>query len=416
MNTILGIAGAAVIFYLALHYTLRNHSDRVFVTAAHAVFILHVAIAVVLLPLVYAHLGHTWDTGAYHAAALDVYHGEISSGSTAIQSFAIIMAILYVIFAPDMAVASIFNGFVAVLTAIPIAVLAKQLYPDLQRTTGLKLTVLLLPTAVFFMTIPMRDTVTVFIFFAALAVIAAGLRRQRASILALSAPLILLLSIPRMELAAVVLLGLVAAVGIQVLDSITGSTSTTSIISVLGVIGAAGFAVFTQFFFSIEAANSRMQHRARDGAAYLEGMEIHSWADFLLLAPARAIYFQFMPFPLYVRNVRDVFVVSSLPVLIAFAIGGILCLWKKRTDWLVAVFLIVTYLGGIVGYGMINSNFGTTVRHRIPFIYLLAVFATPMIESVLSWVIDRIQLRPDDQSDKDSKYDKAEKTNRHRHA
>ena len=395
----LAILSAVVVFFLAVHLVLYNHTDQRFAKLAKLTFVLHAVIAIAILPFVYEVIGLTWDIGSYHRAAMEIYNGEIAYDSTAIQSFGVIMAILYTIFTPDLAIPSLLNGVFAVLTPIPAAVVVRQLYPELQETIGVKTVILLLPTTVFFMTLPMRDTMTVFVFFVSLALITKGINQRSYWRIIAAVPFVLWVSVPRMELAMITLLGVLSAAGAYIVDRISGDLSTTGIIAVLGAVGAAGFGLFTREFYSVERANSMMQTRARDGAAYLEWMEIHSWYDFLLVIPGRAIYFQFMPFPLYARNLIDILTMLSLPVLIAFAFGGIYCLIKKENNQLVAVTLVVIYAAGIAGYGLINSNFGTTVRHRIPFVYLLVIFAAPLVEQWVSSLIRRLNISKYKQAD-----------------
>lgn len=372
---------AILVFYLGLLLVLRNHRDSTYVFLAKIGFFLHVLVAIVVLPFLFGIEGsYNWDVGSYDRAAMDIYGGEVSAGSTAIASFAIIMAILYTIFTPDLLIPSVFNAFVAVLIPIPAAVVAKQLYPGLRSTTLLKAIILFLPLPTLFLTIPMRDTVAVFLFFSALALFSKGLREDEYRLILAGLPVTALLAIPRDELAAVTMIGLTIGIAVKYFVKPKRLHANLAGYTIgIGVAGAIGAFVFTEFFYDIERAASRMEGRARDGAAYLEHLQIESITDFVLAMPIRALYFQFMPFPLYVRNFIDILVIASLPIMIVLAVAGIRSLLSGEAEIPIALLILATYVLGIVGYGMINSNFGTTVRHRISFVFLLGVFAAPVL-------------------------------------
>lgn len=392
----IGIALSFVVFFCILALVLSWQDDEVYADISKVCFVLHALIAIVALPILFE-AGHRWDVYGFHATALEIYAGDTISGSIQIRSFAIVMAILYAIFTPDLAIPSIFNGLVAVLIPIPAAILARNLYSDLQLTTGLKGIILFLPTSLFFLTLPMRDAITVFLFFAVLALLASGIRSWQFWPLLVAFPLIALISLPRRELAVIVLVGLIAAIGLSTFERVSGAPSSLRSVMVMGTTsGLLAFLAFVELFFSLERANRLMQTRARGGATYLSEMTLHSWFDFILVAPTRAIYFQFAPFPLHVRGLVDLFVVLSLPLLIVFALAAYRCMRRETMNPAVGMLVVVVYFTGIVGYGMINSNFGTTIRHRIPFVYLLVVFAAPAVETVELSVRRRFENPPRD--------------------
>ncbi|MCU4926472.1 hypothetical protein OB905_10830 [Halobacteria archaeon AArc-dxtr1] len=72
-----------------------------------------------------------------------------------------------------------------------------------------------------------------------------------------------------------------------------------------------------------------------------------------------------------------------------------------ETDEVALVTLLVVYLAGITGYGLINSNFGTNVRHRIPFVLLLLVFAAPVLQRWELVVRQRLGVWPDEYEQRD---------------
>jgi hypothetical protein len=109
-------------------------------------------------------------------------------------------------------------------------------------------------------------------------------------------------------------------------------------------------------------------------------MQYTSWFDFLLALPGRAVYFQFTPFPLHVKSPFHLLAFTATVITIILFISAARSLHKCEYNETVAVLLVVVYAAGIAGYGAINSNFGTNVRHRIPFEFLLIIMAAPVIQ------------------------------------
>jgi hypothetical protein len=150
-------------------------------------------------------------------------------------------------------------------------------------------------------------------------------------------------------------------------------------------------------------------HRAHDDAAYLVGSGYQHTTDLLLAAPGRALYFQFAPFPLHVADPIDGLAAIASVVLVVLAVAALRSVSELRLRRPVAALLAVVYLLGLAGYGLGDSNFGTTVRHRIAFSFLLCVFAAPVLDrwlallpqSVLAYFGARPHQPPDDDYDSD---------------
>ncbi|XGI82731.1 hypothetical protein ACEU6E_05445 [Halorutilales archaeon Cl-col2-1] len=221
---------------------------------------------------------------------------------------------------------------------------------------------------------------SVLLFFSLLSLGLSTLLSHQLKPVLVAVPLWGMLYLLRPELSLVFVLGSIASVIVKLVRTTTVDLSLTSLTAVIGTVGVIGFGLFAEVLYSFERANAQMVGRSRGGAVYLDGMEYTSWFDFLLAAPARAIYFQFAPFPLHVESVFHFLAFTVSIALIFLFVGAARSLYECRPDETAAVFLVVIYLAGIVGYGTINSNFGTNVRHRIVFDFLLVVFALPVIQ------------------------------------
>ena len=79
-----------------------------------------------------------------------------------------------------------------------------------------------------------------------------------------------------------------------------------------------------------------------------------------------------------------------LPILVGLTVAAYRSTRDYERDIAVLVTLLTAYLLGIVGYGLVDSNFGTTVRHRIPFTFILCVFAAPTLERWMNLLLGSV--------------------------
>lgn len=127
-----------------------------------------------------------------------------------------------------------------------------------------------------------------------------------------------------------------------------------------------------------ELVGNLAEARAREEAAYLEGMYPGSIRDLVVQTPVRMVYFLFAPFPWQVATLgHAIALLDGLFYLLLFA-----GLWRSRKRIggdRRAVFLLAVTLVTIVAFALVTSNFGTALRHRAKFIPLLvALWATPV--------------------------------------
>ncbi|GAA0668913.1 hypothetical protein ACFQDG_00985 [Natronoarchaeum mannanilyticum] len=368
-------AGLVSLFVLVI--VTQFYGDRTYQTATIIGFLGHIFVTLVIVPIV----PYGWDIQKFHHVGATLIGGEIPAASTTVTSFGTFQALLYTFFPAQPETVGVFNGLFAVLLFIPIAYLVKQLYPNLPGTPhGSMMLILFLPLQFYLLSIPMRDSLSVLLFFSILA-LGHYCLSNRNSILALTLPPLWgMMFLLRRELGMIAFLGLGAATAIEALQATDRDLSISSLTAVLGGIGAVGFGLFAEFLYPLSVVNRSVDYRARGGAAYLEGMQYSSWFDFLLVAPTRAIYFQFAPFPLHVESVFHLLTFTATPIAIVLFVSAARSLYECEYDETTAALLVVVYVAGITGYGVIDSNFGTNVRHRIVFDFLLIVLAAPVVE------------------------------------
>lgn len=374
VETVITLSATVVVLLSAL-FVVRRYGSR-WETGVVGVAILgHALFAILVLP----RLPYRWDIETFDQAATATQSGLSGEASMTVDSFAAPQAVLYTTFIPDPTIVAIFNGLCAVLVVLPIADLAGRLYPTLDTTRALMVTVLFLPLSFAFLTIPMRDALDVLLFFTFLAAIARAYDGQRWPAV-LVIPLWGALYLLRPELGVILVAAVLAGTAVHLLDELMDRSPTLRGMAALASIpGLAGLFVVGPRL-PVESFSQRVQFRASGGAAYLEHMSYAEWTDILLAAPVRALYFQYAPFPLHATSAFDFVTAAVLPVLVVLSVAAYRSVHDCERDIAVLVLLLTTYVLGIVGYGLIDSNFGTTVRHRIPFTFILCLLAAPTLE------------------------------------
>lgn len=363
--------------FLILLIVTKYYRCRIYQRVAFLAFSGHLLISLVLIP----RLPYMWDIAKFHRTASEIATGTSASGSTTVSSFGAFQGLIYALFSPQPEILAIFNGLLAVLMAIPASYLTSSLYSTSSRNTyGVMLAILFLPLPFLFLSIPMRDALTVFLFFTLLAVTLHVLQTKTLFWGLPGIPLWGMLYLLRPELALILVLGVVAGNIVRGLRIVSSELSLSSLTFVFGTVGFLGFGLFAKLLYSFERVNAALKYRSKGGAVYLNGMEYSSWFDFLLAAPARGIYFQFAPFPLHVDSMFHLLAFLSTLIIIVLFVSAARSLYKCDYNETAGVMLVVVYLAGIVGYGTINSNFGTNVRHRIVFDFLLIVLAGPVLQ------------------------------------
>lgn len=367
----LALAVATLLLVLVLGWI----GDPGYAVAASAAFVGHLFVTAAAL----RYLPYGWDVRVYHETALRLLAGEPTGGSYSTIVFGRVVAALYTLFGSEVFVIAVFNALLAVLIPLPIAVIAQSLHPSVRESPGVRIVTLFLPSAFLFLGLPMRDTLALALFAATLATLAYAFADDIRYLLA-SAPFVVALAQIRGELAGIAVAGGLLALAVYLVERYADrSVSILKLVASTGAVGLAGFIPFSMRY-DMSTLNKQIQIRGTGGAAYLTPFQYDSWFDVVLAVPIRAVYFQFAPFPLHVNGLFDAIALVELPLLIIVTVAAVRSLWARKWSRPVGALLGVAYTGGVVGYGLVDANFGTTVRHRIPFVVLLVVFAAPVVE------------------------------------
>ncbi|WP_196259676.1 ArnT family glycosyltransferase [Pelagibacterium limicola] len=116
--------------------------------------------------------------------------------------------------------------------------------------------------------------------------------------------------------------------------------------------------------------------RARGDASYPVWLVASNGLELVYLVPLRVAYFLFSPFPWDVRQAAHFIGLADGLIFMAltFAVAANFDLIKRNKAALM-VFLILA--GLIVAFSMGTSNFGTALRHRSKFVFILVILAVP---------------------------------------
>ncbi|GGM60464.1 signal transduction histidine kinase [Halarchaeum rubridurum] len=398
---------SAILSVGLLYAVLARSRSRLYRRAGGVALAGHVFVAVVVLPAV----PYDWDVALFHANALRLLAGGASDPFSAVDAFAVVQALVYAVFGTDTTALAVVNGLFAVLTPLPLCALAERLYPDREGTDGLLLLALFCPLPFLFASLPMRDALSTLLAVLLLAVVVRAATDRAPFVALLAPPLWGALFLLREELALLGLLAGCAAGLVVAAERVAGVRSLRALLPLAVPVGLVGVALFA-LVFPVDALDARLRYRAMGSAAYLDHVTYDTWLDVLLAAPIRALYFQFAPFPLHVGSAFDLLAAAALPLVVALAVAAYRCLTRYETEPAAALALLVFYGGGVVGYGLIDANFGTTVRHRAVFVFVLGVFAAPALQRWVDSLRERVETALDDERDERREEEEAEELDR----
>ncbi len=132
----------------------------------------------------------------------------------------------------------------------------------------------------------------------------------------------------------------------------------------------------------VEYFASQMEYRARGGTSYLDGLEYNSFFDIFKYAPLRFIYFVYGPFLWTSNNLFTILaslenlLIWLFTIMFIFNIKYVSYLKDyKKKNFLIFIFSFIFI--SLSANALIDSNFGTAIRHKmiyIPIFYTLVFF------------------------------------------
>ena len=138
------------------------------------------------------------------------------------------------------------------------------------------------------------------------------------------------------------------------------------------------------FAYLFKEINADMEWRTAGGSAYLTGMSYDSWWDIIYLMPLRVIHFTFGPF---LWNVNNIFMfvgaIESLVLVLLVAAAfsreaSRLYLRHPQQYLLLMTFAMV----GLFTSAIIDSNYGTAIRHKMNFIFIFFILGSTYLKDL----------------------------------
>jgi hypothetical protein len=130
--------------------------------------------------------------------------------------------------------------------------------------------------------------------------------------------------------------------------------------------------------------NADMAWRTAGGSAYLTGVNYQSWWDVVRWTPVRMIHFAFGPFPWTVNNLFMLLAALESAVLVLLTMAAFS--QKARQIYnlnpRLYLFLLLFAVMGLFSSAVIDSNYGTAIRHKMNFIFVFFIFSARYIKSI----------------------------------
>ena len=194
-------------------------------------------------------------------------------------------------------------------------------------------------------------------------------RIQRAVLVVIAVVLLLFATVLREDNFPLYALAILAGLLAYYFDTRWGRGATA--LTVAG--GLVGVFLFRERL--IQRFNFFRDVRSRGRTVYFGGVRFHNLLDMSAFSIVSSSYFLFAPFPWMVGSVLDLPVlfegIGNMLYALA-ALAGIAIAFKR--DRVATVGLGVYFIAGVTLYGLGTANYGTGVRHRQMFLWVLFVF------------------------------------------
>lgn len=129
-------------------------------------------------------------------------------------------------------------------------------------------------------------------------------------------------------------------------------------------------------YLSLDYINVEMEYRADGGGAYLQNMSYDNWFDILMYAPIRFIYFLYTPFPWHITGASQFLAFLESITLLFMTLFVLIYrrkIYYKIVNKPIFIFFVVFCVVGLAANGMIDSNSGTAIRHKLQYSYVIFI-------------------------------------------
>ncbi|RPH98702.1 MAG: hypothetical protein EHM72_12600 [Calditrichaeota bacterium] len=308
-----------------------------------------------------------------------------SPHSMSIKSYSFFLSLFYRVLGEMPLFISMFNSLLGILTAVLAYRISLFVFRDLRTGRFALLLTLFFPSMIVFTTYVLRDAM---IFFFTLLMIdrilhaARGLRPVSNSIIALlSFCIIGILRIQNFFLFG----GFAALYLLYYMFTSKGRMIKWFLLSMTIIFLTYLLIVNQELLTSIINYPLRAQPlRAEGKSVYLPDMQYQSLFDLIRYLPIRFIYFTFGPFLWNVYSAPMLLSAIEGMLILVFFCLTIVYFYKKPINLNLSAqwFLLLFCLLGLMANALVDSNFGTSVRHRFPYVLFLFMFSGAYLRNI----------------------------------
>lgn len=305
--------------------------------------------------------------------------------SLSVKSYSLFLSVFYGLLGEMPLVARVVNVLLGIMSGVMVYKISLLVFESRRTARIALLFALFLPSIIAFTSYVLRDTLVLYL---TLNMIYFTLRAQQSKRLRhvlLAGLFFALVGIIRIQNLYLYTLFYLLYFAWMVLKSPKNRRLKFSILTFLIIGMAVVFVVYQDFIVGVITYPLRAQPlRAEGGSAYLVNMQYNSLLDVIIYSPIRFVYFTFGPF---LWNVGGAFqLLTALEGIIVFAAFLFTIQYFRRhrmpqhQHW--QLFLILFCMLGLLANAMVDSNFGTAVRHRMNYILFFFMFAAAYFRNI----------------------------------
>ncbi len=344
-------------------------------------------------------LPYDWDTTEYHLIAMQIKENILAgnnifsnvSTSISYRSYSFFSAILYLIFGSHEIVIRIFNAFLGILIAKKVYDIVLLTKLNDKIATYVAFLVTFWPSFFLFTSINMRESLIIFITCDLIIRYIKLYSKKEYHFIILAVDFILLALLRKQNLPLYLFIIILHFLFEQFRKKSKRFKLTAGLIIVILIFCGIIIIDSNLDLLSFKYFAAQMEARTRGGSAYLEWMEYDSIIDIFKYLPLRFLYFTFGPFIWDIENLFMFFVFLQSSVLIVLSLLTAKYFYdsgfKANREM---IFLLMFMLIGLAANSLIDANYGTSFRHRMPYIIPLFIFSSVYLKRFfdifLSWI------------------------------
>ena len=370
----------AMLFYLM---TAKFNEDRKLKMVFAIGFVVRCLIVVLDQSLLLFPYG--WDD--YYSTALilksNILHGypllENITESMHVWSYALFSAFFYTIFGDHQILMRLINAFLSVLAAERLYHLSLELTDDHKISRIASTIMIFFPSFIVYGTLDMRDALLLFLSMDLLLRVIRFINDKKVIWTVFIIELLLTFFLRNQNI--ILFSGIFLTYLLILIVSKTNKARRLIYLSLITLVLAAVFIQLDRsnfFDLLLDYIKRDMRYRASfGGSSYLTHLDYTSWSDIFHWMPIRFVYFVFGPFPWMIGNI---FMVYAFVEVLFFIFCCYLSLTRtarstalQKPD--VLYFLLCYAFIGLLGNAVIDSNFGTAIRHRLNYIFVFFILA-----------------------------------------